>query len=228
MRYGLRFYFGVRRRTVRPQAHRSARSRISKADRRDAFGGRSAPDDDPQLPGRMAKIARLPFPVRVCPSGTCQSAAASPAVSQLPKREPSLRTPLTRWMPAANSGLNNPQSAASYANRRTASKLLEFLMRTGLEYLTSSICSAEDFAGKELNRLFGANIDSGILEAAEIVLGEPSALIEIADIVYGGAQCSKASDGRISVIILNARRSSAANCALVSRSTRPPERSDSS
>jgi hypothetical protein len=36
------------------------------------------------------------------------------------RREPSLRTPLTRWMPAAKSGLNSPQSAASYANRRTA------------------------------------------------------------------------------------------------------------
>jgi hypothetical protein len=46
-------------------------------------------------PSRMARIARLRFPVRVCSSGTCQSAAASPAVSQLPKREPSLRTPLT-------------------------------------------------------------------------------------------------------------------------------------
>jgi len=32
----------------------------------------------------------------------------------------SLRTPLTRWMPAAKSGLNSPQSAASYANRCTA------------------------------------------------------------------------------------------------------------
>ena len=64
-------------------------------------------------PSRMARIARLRFPLRVCPSGTCQSAAASPAVSQLPKREPSLRTPLTRWMPAAKSGLNSPESAAS-------------------------------------------------------------------------------------------------------------------
>jgi hypothetical protein len=64
-------------------------------------------------PSRMARIARLRFPVRLCPSGTCQSAAASPAVSQLPKRDPSLRTPLTRWMPAANSGLNSPESAAS-------------------------------------------------------------------------------------------------------------------
>ena len=37
------------------------------------------------------------FPrVRVLLSGDCQSADASPAVSQLPKREPSLRTPLTR------------------------------------------------------------------------------------------------------------------------------------
>jgi hypothetical protein len=64
-------------------------------------------------PSRMARIARLRFPVRVCLSGNCQSAAASPAVSQLPKREPSLRTPLTRWMLAANSGLNSPESAAS-------------------------------------------------------------------------------------------------------------------
>jgi hypothetical protein len=43
-------------------------------------------------PSRMARIARLRFPVRVCPSGTCQSVAASPAVSQLPRREPSLRS----------------------------------------------------------------------------------------------------------------------------------------
>jgi len=71
-------------------------------------------------PSRMARIARLRFPVRVCPSGTCQSADASSAVSQLPRREPSLRTPLTRWIPAANSGLNSPQSAVSHANRRTA------------------------------------------------------------------------------------------------------------
>ncbi len=70
-------------------------------------------------PRRMARIARFRFPVRVSPSGACQSEVASRAVSQLPKREPSLRTPLTRWMPAANSGLNSPQSAASYANRRT-------------------------------------------------------------------------------------------------------------
>jgi hypothetical protein len=33
-----------------------------------------------------------------------------------------LRTPLTRWMPAASSGLNKPESAASKARRRTASR----------------------------------------------------------------------------------------------------------
>src|SRR5215469_14021538 len=64
-------------------------------------------------------------------------------------------------------------------------------MRACLEFLTSSICSAEDFARKELNCLPGADIDSGILQAAEKVLGQPSALIEVADIVCAGAQCSK-------------------------------------
>ena len=60
-------------------------------------------------------------------------------------------------------------------------------MRAGLEHLTFSICSAEDFSGKELNRMVGANIYSGILQAAEKVLGKPATLIEIADIVYGRA-----------------------------------------
>ena len=55
-------------------------------------------------PSRMARIARLRFPVGVWPSGNCQSADASTAISQLPKREPSLRTPLTRWIPAASRG----------------------------------------------------------------------------------------------------------------------------
>jgi hypothetical protein len=41
-------------------------------------------------PSRMARIARLRLPVRVRPLGICQSADASPAVSQLPKREPQL------------------------------------------------------------------------------------------------------------------------------------------
>ena len=64
-------------------------------------------------------------------------------------------------------------------------------MRARLEYLTFSICSAEDLSGKELNRLFGANIDSGILQAAEKVLRKPSALLKVADIAHGGVQRSK-------------------------------------
>ena len=42
------------------------------------------------------------------------------AVSQSPSRTPIRRTPLTRRMPAASSGLSNPESAASYATRLTA------------------------------------------------------------------------------------------------------------
>src|SRR5689334_1813673 len=40
------------------------------------------------------------------------------AVSQLPSRTPIRRTPLTRRMPAASSGLSKPESAASYVTRR--------------------------------------------------------------------------------------------------------------
>jgi hypothetical protein len=61
-------------------------------------------------PSKIANVARLRFPVRVWPSGDCQKANASFAVNQLPKREPSLRTPLTRWMPAASSGGSTDQS----------------------------------------------------------------------------------------------------------------------
>ena len=43
-----------------------------------------------------SRMARITLSGQVCPSGTWQSAAASPTVSQLPKRESSLRTPLTR------------------------------------------------------------------------------------------------------------------------------------
>ena len=92
-------------------------------------------------PSRMARIARLRFPVRVCPSGTCQRAAASPAVSQLPSREPSLRTPLTRWMPAAKSGLNSPQSAASNANRRTAA-IRTLIVRDARSHRKVCACAA--------------------------------------------------------------------------------------
>ncbi len=41
-------------------------------------------------------------------------------VSQFPSRTPMRRTPFTRRMPAASSGLRRPASAASYATRRTA------------------------------------------------------------------------------------------------------------
>src|ERR1017187_1946210 len=41
-------------------------------------------------------------------------------LSQLPERNPSCFTPFTRLMPAANSGLSKPESAASCASRRTA------------------------------------------------------------------------------------------------------------
>jgi hypothetical protein len=63
----------------------------------------------------MARIARFRFPVRVWPSGNCQSADASAAVSQLPKREPSLRTPLTRMDACGRLGLNN--NVCRYAAR---------------------------------------------------------------------------------------------------------------
>ena len=51
------------------------------------------------------------------------SVRASAAVNQFPSREPSFFAPFTRRMPAARSGLNNPESAASYASRRTAASL---------------------------------------------------------------------------------------------------------
>ena len=49
-----------------------------------------------------------------------QKRRASPAVGQLPSLTPNFLGPFTRRMLAANSGLSNPASAASYANRRTA------------------------------------------------------------------------------------------------------------
>jgi serine/threonine protein kinase len=53
----------------------------------------------------------------------CQSIRASSAVSRLPSRTPSLFAPFTRRMPAASSGLSSPESAASYASRRTEASL---------------------------------------------------------------------------------------------------------
>jgi hypothetical protein len=86
--------------------------RSSRRCKRSNVSSASSQRRSPQ-PSKIANIARLRFPVRVRQSGDCQKANASFAVNQLPKREPSLRTPLTRWMPAASSGLNRPESAAS-------------------------------------------------------------------------------------------------------------------
>jgi len=61
-------------------------------------------------------------PLSVSGSGTCQSAFARSVVSQLPRRTPRFFGPLTRLMPA-RSGLSRPESAASYASRRTAASL---------------------------------------------------------------------------------------------------------
>lgn len=45
-----------------------------------------------------------------------------PESSQLPSLTPSFFAPFTRRMPAASSGLNRPESDASYARRRTAAR----------------------------------------------------------------------------------------------------------
>jgi hypothetical protein len=59
-------------------AHRSSR-RCNLSSVSSASSRRRKPQ-----PSSTAKIARLRFPVRVWPLGTCKSADASPAVSQLP------------------------------------------------------------------------------------------------------------------------------------------------
>ena len=74
--------------------------------------------------------ARLPL--RVTTFGSCQSERASSAVSQLPSRTPRLFAPFTRLIPEASSGLSSPESAASYASRRTdASRTLIVLAPAG-------------------------------------------------------------------------------------------------
>ena len=67
-------------------------------------------------------MARSRFPFDESDRGSANKRRASSAVSQFPRRTPSFLTPLTRRMPAANSGLSKPASAASYARRRTAAK----------------------------------------------------------------------------------------------------------
>jgi hypothetical protein len=71
-------------------------------------------------PSKIANIARSRFPVRVSLSGKLPKSGGFTRRQPVANRDPSLRTPFTRWMPAANSGLNRPQSAASYASRLTA------------------------------------------------------------------------------------------------------------
>jgi hypothetical protein len=63
---------------------------------------------------RLRRVSALSAPNNFLPSS---------AVSQFPTRTPSLRTPFTRRMPAARSGLRRPQSDASYASRRIAANL---------------------------------------------------------------------------------------------------------
>src|SRR5262245_41264793 len=71
-------------------------------------------------PSRTAIIARSRLPLSVSASGDRHKARASVADNQFPSRIPSFFAPLTRRIPAANSGLSKPASAASYANRRIA------------------------------------------------------------------------------------------------------------
>jgi hypothetical protein len=65
-------------------------------------------------------MARLRFPLTVWTSAVFSNALASSELSQLPSLTPSFFAPLTRRMPAANSGLSKPVSAASYASLLTA------------------------------------------------------------------------------------------------------------
>src|SRR3984893_5726497 len=72
---------------------------------------------------RSESKARLRRLLRVSALSAPNNFLPSSAVSQFPTRAPSLRTPFTRRMPAARSGLRSPQSDASYASRRIAASL---------------------------------------------------------------------------------------------------------
>ena len=65
-------------------------------------------------------IARSRLPFIVSRFGDRRSSLTCSALSQFPSRTPTLFAPFTLRMPAANSGLSKPVSAASYASRRTA------------------------------------------------------------------------------------------------------------
>src|SRR5208282_2910577 len=62
-----------------------------------------------------SRLARMLFP-----RALLSTSELSSALNQFPERNPSCLTPSTRLIPAANSGLSKPESAASYARRRTA------------------------------------------------------------------------------------------------------------
>src|SRR5580692_8472791 len=74
-------------------------------------------------PMRSESKARFRRLRRVSAVSAPSSFLPSSAVSQFPTRTPSRRTPFTRRMPAARSGLSSPQSDASYASRRIAANL---------------------------------------------------------------------------------------------------------
>jgi hypothetical protein len=62
---------------------------------------------------QSARMARLRLPRMVPTSGASSKALASSAVNQFPRRTPSRLAPFTRRIPAADSGLIRPVSAAS-------------------------------------------------------------------------------------------------------------------
>jgi len=74
-------------------------------------------------PTRSASRARLRRLRSVSALSAANNFLPSSAVCQFPTRTPSRRTPFTRCMPAARSGLRSPQSEASYASRRIAANL---------------------------------------------------------------------------------------------------------
>jgi hypothetical protein len=82
------------------------------------------PDSSQSAPAGHGRTGAAAFTganrVAIARSGACQSAWACSAVNQLPSRTPSFFKPLTRRIPDTKSALSSPQSAASYARRRTA------------------------------------------------------------------------------------------------------------
>ncbi len=74
-------------------------------------------------PMSTASIARFRCARRSTPAETPRRSLPCSADSPLPTHTPRHLATFTRRMPAAMSGLRRPQSAASYANRRTAASL---------------------------------------------------------------------------------------------------------